>query len=133
HAAVVAEVLKTAEAPSGPASNPTSAETWQGEATVEPSSPQPPREPCPTTTGVAPGMPEQFEPASPQPPREPAPESPRLQARRAKRQRRVERFERVHQRHRQGHSDRRIARELGLSRSAVRRYLRCGTCPDWSP
>lgn len=64
---------------------------------------------------------------------EPAPESPRIQAQRAKRQRRVERFEQVHERYRQGHSVRRIARELRMSRNAVRRYLRCETSPDWNP
>ena len=47
--------------------------------------------------------------------------------------RRVERFERVHELHRLGWPIRRIARELGLSRSAVRRYLRRTTCPDWRP
>ncbi len=68
-----------------------------------------------------------------QPSSEPIAESPRRQANRARRQRRVERFEQVHERHRQGHSLRRIARELGMSRRAVRRYLRCETCPDWNP
>ncbi len=72
--------------------------------------------------------------ASPsQEPIEPSLEPPRLQARRAGRQRRVERFEQVHERRRQKHSVRRIARELGMSRNAVRRYLRCATCPDWNP
>jgi transposase len=69
----------------------------------------------------------------PRPPSEPAPESPRAQARRAKRQRRVDRFEQVHKRQRQGHSARRIARELGLSRNSVLRYLRSEKCPDWGP
>lgn len=63
----------------------------------------------------------------------PITESPRRQSQRERRQRRVERFEQVHERHRQGHSLRRIARELGMSRCAVRRYLRCITCPDWNP
>jgi transposase len=105
--AVVGEALKATEAPSEPASDPTLAGTGEGVSAVELSSPQPPSVP--------------------------APEMPRLQARRAKRQRRVERFEQVHQRHRQGHSVRRIAREMGMSRGAVRRYLRCETCPDWNP
>jgi transposase len=69
----------------------------------------------------------------PQPPSEPNVESPRRQAQRARRQRRVDRFEQVHDRHRQGQSVRRIARELKMSRRAVRRYLRCTTCPDWNP
>jgi transposase len=68
-----------------------------------------------------------------QPSSEPIEESARCQSQRARRQRRVERFDQVHERHRQGHSLRRIARELGMSRSAVRRYLRCETCPDWNP
>jgi transposase len=63
----------------------------------------------------------------------PAPESPRLQAKRVKRQRRVARFEQVHQRRRAGQPIRQIARELGLSRNAVKRYLRCEKCPDWRP
>jgi transposase len=63
----------------------------------------------------------------------PACESLRRQTRRAKRQRRVDRFEQVHERHRKRHSVRRIARELGMSRRTVMRYLRCETCPDWNP
>jgi transposase len=60
-------------------------------------------------------------------------ESPRLQAQGARRRKRIERFEQVHERHRQRHSARRIARELGMSRNAVRHYLRCKECPDWKP
>jgi transposase len=60
-------------------------------------------------------------------------ESPRLQVQRARQTRRIERFEQVHERHRQGHSARRIARDLGMSRNAVRHYLRCKECPDWKP
>jgi transposase len=59
--------------------------------------------------------------------------SPRQQAKQAKRQRRIERFERVRELHHQGRSVRSIARELGLSREAVRGYLRRQTCPDWRP
>ena len=73
------------------------------------------------------------EPPALQPPSDPGSESPQLQAQRAKRQKRVERFEQVHERHRRGHSARRIARELGMSRNAVRHYLRCKECPDWRP
>jgi transposase len=69
----------------------------------------------------------------PQPAAEPPSESPRLHAQRARRRRRIERFEQVHERHRQRHSARRIARELGMSRNAVRHYLRCKECPDWKP
>jgi transposase len=63
----------------------------------------------------------------------PIAESPRGNAQRERRQRRVERFERVHECRRQGHSIRQIARELGMSRCSIRRYLRRKTCPDWSP
>jgi transposase len=69
----------------------------------------------------------------PQPTAEPRPESLRLQSQRARRRRRIERFEQVHERHRQRHSARRIARELGMSRNAVRHYLRCKECPNWKP
>ena len=69
----------------------------------------------------------------PPPPVGPAVASPRQEARQAKRRRRVERFERVHELKRQGHAIRGIARELGLTRKAVRRYLRRTTCPDWRP
>jgi len=61
------------------------------------------------------------------------PESPSLPVQRTRRARRIERFEQVHERHRQGHSARRIARELGMSRNAVRHYLRCKAPPDWKP
>ena len=69
----------------------------------------------------------------PPPPGSPAVASPRREARQAKRRRRVERFERVHELKRQGHSIHSIARELGLTRKAVRRYLQRTTCPDWRP
>jgi transposase len=69
----------------------------------------------------------------PKPLIEPPPESPRLQAQRARRRRRIERFEQVHELHRQRHSARRIARELGMSRNAVRHYLRCKEPPNWRP
>src|SRR5262249_4946303 len=71
------------------------------------------------------------EPPPPGPPVEPGPESPRLQAKRARRRELVERFERVHELHKQGHSAARIARELGLLRRSVFRYLRRETCPAW--
>jgi transposase len=74
------------------------------------------------------------EPSSPpQPVIELPPESPRLQAQRARRKRRIERFEQVHERHRQGYSARRIARELGMSRNVVRHYLQSKEPPDWRP
>jgi transposase len=69
---------------------------------------------------------------SPPRPNDSAATSPQPEAGPAKR-RRVERFERVHELHRLGWPMRRIARELGLSRAAVRRYLRRTTCPDWRP
>jgi hypothetical protein len=70
-------------------------------------------------------------PPSPQPPNEACPESPRPRAERAKRPKRVERFEQVHEWRRRGRSASRIARELGLSRRSVFRYLRRERCPAW--
>jgi transposase len=67
------------------------------------------------------------------PPASPAPASPRKGAALARRGRRVERFERVHGLRRQGVPIRQIARDLGMSRRAVRRYLRSERCPDWRP
>ena len=66
---------------------------------------------------------------SPPQPNDSAATSPQPEVAPAKR-RRVERFERVHELHRLGWPMRRIARESGLSRAAVRRYLRRTTCPD---
>lgn len=60
----------------------------------------------------------------------PTPVSPREEAALAKRGRRIERFERVHELQRQGKPIRAIARELGMSRNSVRRYLRCQRCPS---
>lgn len=70
-----------------------------------------------------------------------APESPpgapptmhRRQSLSARRGRRVERFERVGELRRGGHSARRIAEEVRMSPTTVRRYLRLGSCPDWAP
>jgi transposase len=64
-------------------------------------------------------------------PGEPLPESPRLQAEQSKRQKRIDRFEQVHELQSRGYSAARIARELGLSRRSVFRYLRRETCPAW--
>jgi transposase len=63
----------------------------------------------------------------------PAPASPQREAASAKRQRRVERFERVHELRRQEMPIRQIARELDMTRKAVRGYLRRERCPDWRP
>jgi transposase len=59
--------------------------------------------------------------------------SPRTEAALAKRRRRVERFQRVHELHRQGTPIRQIARDLAMSRRAVRRYLGHEKCPEWGP
>jgi hypothetical protein len=64
-------------------------------------------------------------------PSPPTPASPQQEAAFAKRRRRVEQFERVHDLRRQGTPIRQIARDLCLSRKAVRRSLRCEQCPDW--
>src|SRR5262249_27231283 len=90
--------------------------------------PCPPHEPTGPQTGAA--VPS-GEPPSPRPPAEPVPVSPRLQAKRARRQELVQRFDRVHELHKRGHPAARIARELGLSRRSVFRYLRRATCPAW--
>jgi transposase len=67
------------------------------------------------------------------PPESECEQTPREQAQQAKRQQRVERYQEVRQRHGEGQSIRRIAQETGLSRGAVRRYLRQEHCPDWRP
>jgi transposase len=90
--------------------------------------PCPPHEPTGPQTGAA--VPSGELP-SPRPPVEPVPVSPRLQAKRAKRRELVERFDRVHELHKRGYPAARIARELGLSRRSVFRYLRRQTCPAW--
>ena len=63
----------------------------------------------------------------------PIPASLQKEASLAKRRRRVERFERVQELRRQGIPIRRIARELAMSRIAVRRDLRHERYPEWSP
>jgi transposase len=129
--AVIGGALEAVEAPAQPACGPMVTEAAEARATAEPSPTAPPSE-----TGavdVEPGRTEPVEPASPQAPSEPATESSRLRVRQVKRQRRAGRFEEVHRRHRQGHSERRIARELRMSRKTVRRYVRRASCPDWVP
>ncbi len=63
----------------------------------------------------------------------PTPASPRRDAALAKRERRVRRFEQVHELHRQGTPIRQIARDLGMTRKSVRRYLCHQRCPDFRP
>ena len=96
---VVIEALKAPATATESPCSPALADAVQGVVAVKPSSP-------------------------PQPLIEPPSESPRLQAQQARRRRRIERFEQVHERYRQGHSARRIARDLRMSRNVVRRYLR---------
>ena len=74
-----------------------------------------------------------LEPTPQESPSPPTPASPQQEAAFAKRRRRVEQFERVHELHRQGTPIRQIARDLSMSRKAVRRYLRREQCPDWRP
>jgi transposase len=105
HSAVVSAALKASETPTEPLRAAAVPETVAASSPVEPSPSQPPSEPLP--------------------------ESTRLQAEPSKRRKRVDRFEQVHELHRRGHSARRIARELGLARRTVFRYLRRETCPDW--
>jgi transposase len=105
HSAAINAALKALEAPPGPDRDPIDPQT---EAAVPAAEPPPPG-----------------------PPVEPVPEPPRLQAERAKRRELVERFDRVHELHQRGRPAARIARELGLSRRSVFRYLRRETCPAW--
>jgi transposase len=96
-----------------------------------------PADPDPKRVDASPGgEPEAtttIEPTPPESPSPPAPVSPRHEVAQAKRRRRVERFERVHELHHQGMPIRQIARELAMSRKAVRRYLSREHCPDWRP
>ncbi len=106
HSAVIDAALKATETLSEPARDSSAApETAASESAIEPSPPQP-------LSGPGPG-------------------SSRLQAERGRRQKRVNRFEQVHEFRRRGHSASRIAREPGLSRRSVFRYLRRETCPAW--
>jgi transposase len=105
HSAVVDAALKATETPTESARVAVSPEPGAAESPVESSPPLPPSEPLA--------------------------ESPRLDAEQSKRHKRIDRFEQVHELHRRGHSASRIARELGLSRRSVFRYLRSKTCPAW--
>lgn len=105
HSAAINAAIKAPEAPPGPDRDPTAP---QADAAV-PAAEQP----------------------LPGPPAEPVPASTRIQAKRAKRRQLAERFERVHELHERGYPAARIARELGLSRRSVFRYLRRDTCPAW--
>jgi transposase len=91
-----------------------------------------PAEPPPAADAPESGaMPSPVESTPPQPPSEPCPGSPRPQAEQSKRQKRIDRFEQVHELHKRGYSAARIARELGLSRRSVFRYLQRQMCPVW--
>ena len=105
HSAAINAALKALQAPPGPDRDATAPQTDAVVLAPEPSPPEPPVEPVPETT--------------------------RPQAKRAKRRELVERFERVHELHKRGYPAARIARELGLSRRSVFRYLRRETCPAW--
>jgi len=129
--AVVGEALKTVQTATQLPRSAAATDVADPEPTADSSCPQPPDNLGAATPHAA--TPEQVEQLSADPPSESAPESQRLQVQRARRQRRVERFEQVHTRHRQGYSLRGIARELGMSRNAVQRYLRLPKCPDWIP
>jgi transposase len=124
HAAAVDAALKTTETPTEPA---------QVAAVPEPGAATPtPTEPAQVAAVPEPGAATSpGESSPPRPPSEVLPESPRLPAEPSKRRKRIDRFEQVHELHRRGHSARRIARELGLSRRSVFRYLQRETCPAW--
>jgi transposase len=82
--------------------------------------------------GAAPQSPAAAAPVGPKP--SPSSEAPPARAaRRGGRRQRAEQFDRARALHRQGHSSRRIAKELGLSRTTVLGYLRRASCPDWRP
>jgi transposase len=124
HSVAVDAALKTSETPTEPV--PVAAVPEPGAATSTPA------EPAPVAAAPEPGAATSpVEASPPQPPSEGLAESPRLPAEPSKRQKRIDRFEQVHELHRRGHSARRIARELGLSRRSVFRYLRRQTCPAW--
>jgi transposase len=60
-------------------------------------------------------------------------QGPPQQAQQGGGKQRLERYREARERHGKGQSIRRIAQEMGLSRNAVRRYLRQDHCPDWRP
>jgi transposase len=95
---------------------------------LKPSDPDPTRGPDASPDGATTG-----EPPPQESPASPTPVPPRHGAALAKRRRRVERFEPVHELHRQGTPIRQIARDLAMSRRAVRGYLRRERCPDRRP
>jgi len=105
HSAAINGAIKIPEAPPGPDRDATAPQTNAAVPAAEPPLPGPPVEPVPT--------------------------SPRLQAKRAKRRHLAERFDQVHELDKRGYPAARIARELGLSRRSVFRYLRRETCPAW--
>jgi transposase len=105
HSAIVGAALKALETPTEPPPDAAAPETGATPSPVGPPPPQPPSEPCP--------------------------ESPRIRAEQSKRQERIDRFEQVHELHKRGHPAARIARELGLSRRSVFRYLQRETYPAW--
>jgi transposase len=66
-------------------------------------------------------------------PSEPTPKERAAQTRATSAKTRLERFQEVRRRHAEGESIRLIGKQMGLSRGAVRRYLRQDHCPDWRP
>jgi hypothetical protein len=93
-----------------------------------------PSDPDPNgTADASPGVATVEEPCPQQLTASPTPASLRREAVLAKRRRRLECFEQVDELHRQGTPIRRIARDLSLSRKAVRRFLNREKCTDWSP
>jgi transposase len=131
HSAVVDAALKTTETPTGPAPEAAVLETptEPTRAAAIPETPTgPARDGAVPEAGAAPSP---VESSPPRPSGGPLAESPLPQAEPSKRRKRIDRFERVHELHRRGLSARRIARELGLSRRSVFRYLRQEKCPAW--
>jgi hypothetical protein len=97
-------------------------------ALAQPLAPQPPvaEAPEPAEIKDSPG-------AATAPAGEPTPQGRPAQARATSAKTRRERFEEVRRRHADGESIRLIGKQMGLSRGAVRRYLRQDHCPDWRP
>jgi transposase len=112
HLPVITEALKPADADPGRTAGVSGSDDADAPTATEPTTVTEPVRPSPS-------------PATPA--------SPRREAALARRQRRVDRFERVHELRRRGTPIREIARALGMSRNAVRRYLRRERCPDWDP
>jgi transposase len=96
---------------------------------AQPLAPQCPAAETPETAKAQ----DEAEAAATAPPSELTPKERQAQARATSAKSRQERFQEARRRHAEGESARLISKEMGLSRGAVRRYLRQDHCPDWRP